>query len=69
MPLWIAGKLALYLSMREIGISNGELARRIGSSKTMVSRMLDPSHNTKSEKLQSALAILGKRVVVTVEDA
>src|SRR5688500_8031762 len=29
-PLWIAGKLALYLTMREKGISNSELARRLG---------------------------------------
>ena len=28
-PLWIAGKLALYLAMREQGISNSALARRL----------------------------------------
>jgi hypothetical protein len=35
----------------------------------VVRRMLDPDHNTRSEKLQAALEALGKRVVVTVEDA
>lgn len=31
--------------------------------------MLDPRHVTKSEKIQAALAVLGKRIVVTFEDA
>jgi antitoxin HicB len=68
-PLWIAGKLALYLAMREQGISNNELGRRLGVRETVVRRMLDPDHDTKSEKLQTALEVLGKRFVVTVEDA
>jgi antitoxin HicB len=68
-PLWIAGKLALYLAMREQGISNSELARRLGVRETVVRRMLDPDHDTKSEKLQAALEVLGKRFVITVENA
>ncbi len=68
-PLWIAGKLALYLAMKEKRISNSELARRLGVRETVVRRMLDPDHDTKSEKLQAALGALGKRVVVQVEDA
>jgi len=68
-PLWIAGKLALYLAVREQGISNAELARRLGVRETVVRRMLDPDHETKSEKLQAALDVLGKRIVVAVEDA
>ncbi len=68
-PLWIAGKLALYLTMRERGISNSALARRLGIRETVVRRMLDPDHETKSEKLQAALDALGKRMVMAVEDA
>jgi len=68
-PLWIAGKLALYLAMREQRITNSELARRLGVRETVVRRMLDPNHETKSEKLQSALDALGKRIVVAVENA
>jgi antitoxin HicB len=68
-PLWIAGKLALYLAVREKGINNSELARRLGVRETVVRRMLDPDHETKGEKMQAALEALGKRVVVTVEDA
>jgi hypothetical protein len=45
------------------------LARRLGVSETVVRRMLNPKHNTKPEKIQAALAALGKRIVVTFEDA
>lgn len=38
----IAGKLALYLTMIEQGVTNSELARRIGVRETVVRRMLDP---------------------------
>lgn len=68
-PLWIAPKLALYRGMRELGISNTELARRLGVRETVVRRMLDPDHDTKSEKLQTALRAIGKRMVIAIEDA
>ena len=68
-PLWIAGKLALYRAMREQGINNSELARRLGVRETVVRRMLDPNHATKAERLQAALAVLGKHLVIEVQDA
>ena len=48
---------------------NTDLAKRLGVSETVVRRMLDPKHNTKPEKIQAALAVLGKRIVVRFEDA
>ena len=68
-PLYLAPKLALYLAMREGGMRNTELARRLGVSETVVRRMLDPKHNTKPERIQAALAALGKRIVVRFENA
>lgn len=68
-PLWIAGKLALYVTMIEQSISNSELARRLGVRETVVRRMLDPDHDTRSEKIQAALEVLGKRIVVAIDDA
>jgi antitoxin HicB len=68
-PLWVAGKLALYLTMREQKTTNSDLARRLGVRETVVRRMLDPDHATKAEKLQAALAVLGKRIVVALDDA
>lgn len=68
-PLYLAPKLALYLAIRERGIPNTELARRLGISETVVRRMLNPKHDTRPEKIQAALVALGKRIVVTFEDA
>ena len=55
--------------MRERGIPNTELAKRLGVSETVVRRMLNPKHDTKPDKIQAALVTLGKRIVVTFEDA
>ena len=68
-PLYLAPKLALYLTMRERRMPKTELAKRLGVSETVIRRMLSPKHNTKPEKIQAALAALGKRIVVTFEDA
>lgn len=68
-PLYLAPKLALYLAMREGRVRNTELAKRLGVSETIVRRMLDPKHSTKPERMQAALAALGKRIVVRFEDA
>ena len=68
-PFWVAGKLALYLAMKEQGVNNSELARRLKVRETVVRRMLNPDHATKPERLQTALAALGKHLVIAVEDA
>ena len=68
-PLYLAPKLALYIAKRDQGLRNTELAERLGVSETVVRRMLDPKHNTKPERIQAALNALGKRIVVSFEDA
>jgi len=68
-PLWLAPKLALYLAMRDQRVSNSELARRLGLHERVVRRMIDPEHATKAEKIQAALAALGKQMTVEVRDA
>ncbi len=68
-PLWLAPKLALYLATRDQQVSNSELARRLGVHERVIRRMLDPQHATKAEKIQAALAVLGKQMIVEVRDA
>ena len=68
-PLVLAPKLALYLAMRDQRVSNSELARRLGLHERVIRRMLDPEHATKAEKIQAALAALGKQMTVEVRDA
>ena len=68
-PLWIVGKLALHWAIRDVGISQSELARRLNVRETVVRRMLDPNHATRTEKIQAALETLGKRVFTAYDDA
>jgi antitoxin HicB len=68
-PLWLAPKLALYLAMRDGRITNLELARRLRVHEKVVRRMLDPEHATRAERIQAALAALGKQMTVEVRDA
>ena len=68
-PAPMAAKTALYLAMREAGIANTELARRIRCDEKEVRRLLDPRHPTKLPRIQTALAALGKRLVVAMEAA
>ena len=68
-PPLMAAKAALYLAMREATMSNVQLAKQLGCDEKDVRRMLNPRHNSRITALQAALAILGKRIVVAVEDA
>ena len=64
LPALIAAKLALYSAMREQRVSNVELARRLGVTETVVRRLVHPDHRSKIERVEEALAVLGKHLVV-----
>ncbi len=49
-------------------MSKSELARRLGVRETEARRILDPMHATKLPRLQEALVIFGKRLVVGFEE-
>ena len=65
----MAAKAALYLAMREAGMTNVRLARKLGCDEKEVRRMLDPRHPTKLPRIKEALDVFGKRLVVSVEEA
>jgi antitoxin HicB len=65
-PIQTALKAALYLEMRETGTTRVELARRMGIHEREARRMLDPYHPTKADRLEQALASLGKHVQLSV---
>ncbi len=65
----IGAKAALYLAMKEAGVRPAELARRMGSDRGAVNRLLDPAHASKPAQFDAAFAALGKRLVVSVESA
>ncbi len=60
--IWIAPKVVLYTAMVEQKLSNSDLARRLGVTETVVRRMLDPDHATKSMKLEAALKAVGRHL-------
>lgn len=68
-PLYLAPKLALYCAVRDQKITKSELARKLGVRETVVRRLLDPEHDSKPDKVQAALAAVGKTLVVSVQDA
>ena len=65
----ISAKAALYTAMIDAGITKVELATRLECDEKEVRRMLDPRHPTKLPRIEQALVALGKRLVVSVEDA
>lgn len=67
-PALTATKAALYLALRESGVSKSELAARLGCDEKEVRRLLDPRHPSKLSRLQKALEALGKRIAVRLVD-
>jgi len=65
----VAAKLALLDAVRAAGMSKAGFARFIGKDEREARRILDPRHPTKLPTLADALARLGKRLVVSVEDS
>lgn len=66
-PAQTAVKAALYLALREAGLSKVELAARLGCDEKEVRRLLDPRHPSKLPRLQVALSALGKRLAFRLE--
>lgn len=68
-PPSMALKAAVYLAVREAGISNSELARRLSLDEKEARRILDPHHPTKLPRIEQALAALGRRVELSLSDS
>ncbi|MSO93728.1 MAG: type II toxin-antitoxin system HicB family antitoxin [Rhodospirillales bacterium] len=64
-----AAKAALYETMRRQGVGKAELARRLDCHLPQIDRLLDLCHSSKLEQVESALAALGKRLLIGVRDA
>ncbi len=68
-PPMAAAKLAIYRAMRDQRVTQVELARRIGCDPKDVRRLLDLMHRSRLDRLEAALAALGKRLIIEVRDA
>lgn len=69
LPAQMAAKAALYLAIQETGISKVELAKRLGCDEKEVRRLLDPHHSSKIPRIELALHVVGKKLIVGVETA
>jgi antitoxin HicB len=61
-----SAKLALATVLASEGVSNVELARRLGVNEKVVRRLLDLDHASQINRLEEALASLGRTMQVTV---
>ena len=66
-PLDVA-KIELYQAMRESGIGKYKLAKKLKWHLPQVDRVMRLSYASKFDQLEQALAAVGKRVVLSVED-
>lgn len=69
LPPFVAIKVAIYRTMRERGISKADLARLLDQDARQIDRLLDVTHSSRHDQLDKALAALGKRLKVEIEDA
>ena len=66
----IALKAALWIGLRENSMGTSELANMLGDVSNLdVRRLLNPRMKARTEPIHRALAVLGKRVVIDLEDA
>jgi len=64
-----AAKAALYIALQDARITKAELAKRLQCDEKEVRRLLDPRHPSKLPRLESALAAVGHRLIVSLHSA
>jgi antitoxin HicB len=68
-PAETVAKAALFVAMRQAGISKVQLAKRLGVDEKEVRRLLDPHYGSKLPRIAKAIHLLGQRLVIGVESA
>jgi len=68
-PAEAVAKAALYVAMRQAGISKVQLAKRLGVDEKEVRRLLDPHYGSKLPRIAKAISLLGQRLVIGLEPA
>lgn len=69
LPPTSKAKVELYKQLRRQGVRKAELAKRLGWHLPQVDRLLDLRHDSRMDQLEKAFAALGKRIVISIEDA
>ena len=66
-PADTVAKAALYVAMTEAGITNVELANRLGIDEKAVRRLLDPHYGSKLPRIAQAIAALDRRLIIGLQ--
>lgn len=61
-------KVLLYRAMAEKGVRKADLVRRLGVHAPQIDRLLDVRHASRLDQLEAALAAMGKRLVLDLEE-
>lgn len=65
----VAMKIALYIAMREHGVTTAELTRRLGVDNREAQRILNPYHATRTARMSEAIEATGSRAVIDLQEA
>jgi antitoxin HicB len=68
-PVETMAKAALFVAMKETGISKVQLAKRLGVDEKEVRRLLDPHYGSKLPRIAQAVAVLNRRLVIGLQPA
>lgn len=63
----VAMKIALYITMRERGMTAAELSRRLGVDDREARRILNPYHATKTARMSEAIEATGSRIAIDLQ--
>lgn len=66
-PAETVAKAALYVAMKDAGMSKTQLARQLGVDEKEVRRLLDPRYGSKLPRIAEAIGVLGQRLVIGLE--
>ena len=63
----VAVKAALYVAMKQEGVSLSGMARTLKGQPLQVRRLLDPGRASSMKRIDEALSAIGRRVCVSLE--
>jgi antitoxin HicB len=69
LPAIVAAKVELYVAFKASGMTKAALAQRLGIAKTHIDRLFDFKNRTRLDQLEAAFRVLGKRLVIGIEEA
>ncbi|MBV5272664.1 MAG: type II toxin-antitoxin system HicB family antitoxin [Lamprocystis purpurea] len=69
LPVVVAGKVALHNALIAAGMGKADLARKLNITPTLVDHLLSFRHHSRIEQIETALALLDRRLAIQVIEA